>query len=247
MWAAMGYQLWPCTCAACMLGSSHGTAAVAMHLGSLHVSAYAPQHTFPPPPPTTSQGLTPLMAFHATWDACKEGTITSSPDFFTTNPQPKDHTWWVGLREYMEPLVDKCHILGISPYMSISWASYRNGAGIPAHPRHAYLHTSCVVPPGGTGFLDDLPKFKLQPHGSCQQGCSRGYFKVPKDERGNDKEFYLHDILCYMYNGPPPDPSLVVGHLCGNKLCILGWHLYWITQADNVVMGLNKKRKKWAL
>lgn len=155
------------------------------------------------------------------------------------------------MRDQLEPLVGKCHIHGISPSVSISWADYRGGTGIPAHPSQPYLGTRCVVPPGtGTGFLADLHgKFRLQPHGSSQHGCNRGYFKVPITGWGNhnDKEFYLHDMLCYMYAGPSPDPTLVVGHLCGNKLCILPWHLYWIPQSDNVLMGIRKKRKRWAL
>ena len=190
------------------------------------------------------------MAFHANWHACQQGTITHTPSFFTHNPTPQDHTWWVGLRESMEPLVSKCHIHGIRPQVSVTWDEYRTGVGLPPHPTQAYLGTKCVVPPNtGSAFLADIDwQFRLQPHGNSQYGCSRGYFKVLTfGWHHNDKEFYLHDLLCHMYNGPSPDPDLVAGHLCGNKLCVLPWPLYWITQSDNVLMGHNKRKRKWAL
>lgn len=191
----------------------------------------------------------------AQWDVCQVGTEHELPSFFHSTNSMKDHLWWVGLRDILEPLVKECHIHppthGVGYQKIEDFNMYKTGGGLPPHPSQAYLHTKCVVPPAGSEFIREASlqgRYKLQPHpGSGQQGQSRAYIKVLrlKFDGKNDREFYLHSILCYMYNGPPADPELVAGHLCGNKMCILPWHLYWITQSDNVKMGWNKKKRRW--
>lgn len=190
-----------------------------------------------------------------TWDVCQSGANSAlrfhpTPGFCCTQPLIQDHHWWSGMRAFLRPLVEVCHMNGSTPQVHPTWDQYKDGALLlpefahPSMPGH--LYTTCIVPPGrGSSFLNPNT-FKLQPHGSHMSGMSRGYFKVKQGAVGfNDKEFYLHDLLCYMFNGPSPDPDLVAGHMCGNKLCICPWHLYWITQSDNVKMGWDKKKRLW--
>lgn len=198
-----------------------------------------------------------MAAPNFTWDLCQAGPNNAQvfnpiPGFCCTQPQLQDHIWWRGLRLFMQPLVARCHVHGINPEVHPTWEQYIDGSLLlqefphPAVPGN--LYTRCIVPPcNGSSFLDPISDtFRMQPHGSSLHGMSRAYFKVKLGALGfNDKEFYLHDLLCHMFHGPSHDPSLVVGHLCGNKLCICPWHLYWITQSDNVQMGWNKKKRKW--
>jgi hypothetical protein len=94
----------------------------------------------------------------------------------------------------------------------------------------------------------------LVPHGKSanKPRCpNRGYMKVKAGKfGGNDLEFYLHQLLCYMYHGPPPahlGPHPVVHHKCHHKLCILPWHMEWVTQGGNVEAGReHKRRRDWA-
>lgn len=140
-----------------------------------------------------------------------------------------------------------CHLDQPGPYVMVDWDSYKTGVGLPPHKSQKFLHSPCMFPPKGNAFLGGAmaTMYKLQPHPGV--GHNRAYFKVKKAmwDGHNDRDFYLHDMLCYMFHGPPPDPTLVVGHLCGNKLCCCPWHLYWIPQSDNVKMGWNKKKRKW--
>ena len=57
----------------------------------------------------------------------------------------------------------------------------------------------------------------------------------------NENELYLHRLICYMYRGPPNDPSLVAGHICHHKACLCPWHLEWMPQSKNVLMGYSHK------
>ncbi len=200
----------------------------------------------PAPLPCPLQALPPSMPLLNEWTVC-QGSPTVTPDYFTTQPQARSYHWWRGVREELEGLVERCHT-NTRPQAAITWAQYKTGTGLPAHPRHANLHTCCVVPPrAGSAFLRGLEHaFRLQPHGRHPEGHSRGYLKVPRRGWGaNDREFYLHDLLCYMYRGPSTNPSLVVGHLCGNKLCVLPWHLNYISQSANVRQGVNKRKRHW--
>lgn len=171
-----------------------------------------------------------------------------------STPHMMNYNYWDGLRNQLQPLVDKCNIYPEDEmHVPIPWQAYKNGNGLPAHPSQANtLHTKCLVAPAGTRWLRDPTlqgKFKLQPHpGGGSTGHSRGYLKVKKqrfDVHYQDKDMYLHHLLCYMYHGPSPHPTRVVGHMCGNKLCILPWHLAYISQSTNVLMGYRKKKRKW--
>lgn len=202
-------------------------------------------------------GITIMAApMNFTWDVCTgpnhAPVFHPIPDFCSTHPVLHDHFWWRGMRDFMQPLVERCHVNRITPEVHPTWQQYIDGSLLLPEFAHqsmpGHLYTRCLVPPcTGSSFLDPIADtFRLQPHGTYQHGMSRAYFKVKQGALGfNDKEFYLHDLICYMFNGPSPDPELVAGHMCGNKLCICPWHLYWITQSDNVKMGWDKKKRKW--
>lgn len=175
------------------------------------------------------------------------------PLFFTTTPTIQLPNYFGGCVGRLAPLVAKYHVDRTCPQVDVSWLDYTTGVGLrssmatthPTQPQN--LLTKCIVPPNqGAGFLRDLPDFRLQPHGSRMYGPNRGYVKVRAFAWGEeqDKEFYLHTMLCWLYHGPSPDPACVAGHLCSNKLCMAPWHLYWITQSQNVQMGHNKRHKK---
>lgn len=193
----------------------------------------------------------------ATWAVCQVGTHHELPSFFNTTPSLRGHLWWVGLRDILEALVRRCHPhppladVDMEDQLITDFLIYKSGQGLPPHPSMPTLHTKCVVPPRGHGWVhhESLQgRYKMQPHpGGGRDGQSRAYIKVKKFmfDNENNKEFYLHNLLCYMYNGPSPAPDLVVGHLCGNKLCILPWHMAWISQSLNVEMGWAKKKRKW--
>lgn len=58
------------------------------------------------------------------------------------------------------------------------------------------------------------------------------------------KQYGAHRLACEMEHGPPPPGKPFALHHCDNPLCILGAHLYWGTQAENMRDRL--ERGRWA-
>lgn len=191
------------------------------------------------------------------WDSCEPGVSFTTPDFYREHhPFDGDHFYWMGVRHVVGAIVPKCHIIGITPQQHVDfhdWVGVAPMVQAHPHPSNPALLTRCLVAGGGSSSLAGLRHMlRLQPHPGT--GYSRAYFVLLEgglDEGlgqglGNDKECYLHRLLCFLYHGPSPHPDHVVGHLCDNKLCICPWHLAWMTQAENVQMGKGRKRKRAA-
>jgi hypothetical protein len=118
---------------------------------------------------------------------------------------------------------------------------------LPAGPNQP--HTKCVLALSLVDWMKAQPTFRLNrllKDGRPLAATSRNYAYIKVRANGfdgMDREFYLHTLLCYMYRGPPPDPSFVAGHLCHHKCCLAPWHLDWVPKSVDVSMGLAHTRQ----
>ena len=188
------------------------------------------------------------------------------PDFTSSeavSPQVLDRHWWLGalynLVEGPNPAQPDVHLLNMCRPPIVNLMNWLNGVGFVAHPTKPELLTKCACLRDFQTVLASpwyASKFKFQPHGKfppTSTSFNRGYLKVrdgAADQPGQrgwiTKEFYLHNLLCYAMRGPKPadEPNHVAGHLCHHKLCMLPWHLDWMSQAHNVQMGWDKKKNR---
>ena len=186
------------------------------------------------------------------WKCCHRGGKV--PAFYHSSPTQQDNVWWEGLRLRLKPLVEQgCTVYGSKD--KISWEQWLTGDGLPANLADSKLKTQCLVLAHSETWLakfDEHP-FRLQPHGqkTDRRSPNRGYIKVKANgfsttqPSTQDKSFYVHTLLCYMFHGPKRGAKQVAGHMCHHKLCILPWHLKWISQSDNIKMGRKRQKKKW--
>lgn len=176
--------------------------------------------------------------------------MTQSPPFILARQQLEDQVWWGGLLTPLSPMLERCHNLA-APKVE----NYREGSGIPPHPSHVgLLHTECLVVSNAKGFCSQYPqRFRWQAHGRQGhkgRGANAGYIKVREQglyQRVPWREFFLHQLLCWMYRGPPPDGGLEVCHMCQKKTCVAPWHLVWGTGSENALGHVQHKRKRWEL
>ncbi len=130
-----------------------------------------------------------------------------------------------------------------------SWlAAIRDGSDMPPPTLKLVgdLHTSCVLVKDCTTWLQGQDAFFLQPSSKSWYVKAKANALTPES-----KEVYVHTLLCYMYNGPPPtDPTKtwVAGHLCEHKNCICPWHLQWMSDGENRARhNARKKRQRFPL
>lgn len=196
------------------------------------------------------------MDFVPIWDVLQSGRLTPAPPYFGEE-HGKPAVWWDGVLVQLEPLAEVWQVYKATPKATITWQQFKAGQGLPAHPSQpALLHTQClVVGPCKTWLAGEQGQhFKQQPHPVGKHGVSGAYMKAHPfcHNMSNPEPFYIHHLLCWMYHGPPPDHPppdggpWVAGHLCNHKLCLLPWHLKWMSQSQNVRMGWQQKKRKWA-
>jgi len=170
------------------------------------------------------------------------------PDFLGVAGQ-KDETWWLGL-------LTSIHNSGLFGCLDNMPAhnmltAFRTGQGIEAHPYFPFgLHTKCLTLTYYKRWMKGQghTMFKFMPSGSMShsgRSKARGYLKVlAKELIPGSSEFYLHDLLCYMYRGPAPvDGSTYHAiHLCECKACLCAWHLDWRLPSENMQRHVEKKK-----
>lgn len=140
---------------------------------------------------------------------------------------------------------------GHTPAMAVE--AFKAGQGIATHtiPHNLVrLGTQCVLVSRGMRWLKrgDVA-FKLMPHGNkSKRSMSSAYIKVKAGKWApHTREVYLHDLLCWMYNGPPPQDlgvNAIVGHVCEHKLCICPWHLKWMDKSENQARAWHFKKRQ---
>lgn len=154
--------------------------------------------------------------------------------------------FWVALVAELGPLYDRVGALP-GPWLD----NLRRRVGIEAHPHQApLLGTVCLCPTNFKGVLESYPaRFKFRKMGKTERGHNAGFFKVRPGGlviQGPLEEKYLHDLLCWMYRGPPADPSFECIRLCETKTCLCPWHLWWGPRSQNVSGHQAHKRKRTA-
>jgi hypothetical protein len=180
------------------------------------------------------------MAFQPDWWLLRQQGHVMQPPCFCTNPTAQSALWWEGILNRLTRLARCC-----TP--SLASADLQDGTpDLDPHPNASHrqqLHTQCCLLTAKAKLAATAKRYKLKTNRGGQ-GPSSHYVKVKEfgfDD--NDKEFYLHSLLCSMYHGPPPDPTYDVHHKCHHSCCILPWHLEWVTHSDNVLKG-NKRRRQ---
>lgn len=165
------------------------------------------------------------------------------PGFYAANPSgalqhPQSSNWWIGVLRRLDYLLEWC-------WPMLSWDQLQAGDGLGPNLAHPELHTECCCLSQCSTWLKSRPGFKLVAngkHGKSKTSKSRGYVKATVGcFVDNTSEFYVHQLLCYAFYGPPPDDGAkyVVGHLCHHKLCMCPWHLAYMQQRTNVQMGID--------
>lgn len=174
-------------------------------------------------------------------------------------------TYFSGLLTHLDDLLRCC-----TPLLPAQSSSLRSGRGLEVVQDSVKvasdggeevewpLYTQCLLVVNCKSYLkEEGCPFKLQPHGrhgGSRTSKSSGYLKVKGgswDHQGPG-DVYLHQLLCWMYWGPPPEQGgqkMVVGHCCHHKQCICPWHLRWMSQGQNVRMGNLHRRQqdgRWA-
>lgn len=233
MWTLVGGGLWPawmCQLEGAGLAGCGGLRGLPGQLGAGPCKAMAP-HTW-----LAVATTSPTQCTSPVWHCSHTTAHPAHP------PTP------LGAGCPAHPLPGLCH--GPQAHL-LRWV-VAGGAGIlPPHPTRAHeLHTQCYVLGSAQKWLKEhKTTFRLQPHGSKSSSPSspnRGYLKVRACSLGEPHpEFYLHHLICHLYHGPPPSPSLVCMHKCQHKLCVLPWHLEWGTQSDNVAQGWAMRHHRW--
>lgn len=188
------------------------------------------------------------MVFNPQWHVFTHNT-TREPDFMTTRPSHRNRTWWRGLMANFEPLLEK-----VKPTITVG--ELKRGE-VPAYgyvdpdlPQGAWQHhTVCVIVGNCHKWLRTNSTFKLKKvgkHANSKTSKNRGYIWIPPFSLeyldNQDQGFYLHQLLCYMYRGPPGNDNLEVCHRCHCKLCIIPWHMQWGTPGDNIQQAWDHKK-----
>lgn len=109
------------------------------------------------------------------------------------------------------------------------------------HPtQQVLLHTMCCFPKDFRGMLKDHGNiFKFRPSGRGRD-AKAGRMKLRPHGIDlldgallPDQEVYISRLLCYMYRGPPANPTLEACHMCENQMCLAPWHMCWATRSSN--------------
>jgi hypothetical protein len=80
-------------------------------------------------------------------------------------------------------------------------------------------------------FRDLTKLHKLRP-----STCSSGYLKVMmKNKNSKFDNVMIHRLMCFTYNGKPPEIKMVASHLDGNKLNNNYKNIIWESQKDNLL------------
>ena len=196
------------------------------------------------------------MAWAPSWDVLLPGSKTQAPDWWFQPREPGPSgllqaSRWRGLI----PVIFEDPLLTSMPpkWGIVDWQhAFLTGQGIPAHPTQPNtLRTVCLIfTKNHKTFLKANPMFKLVTNGSGagQESSSKGYLRLMANAVPtcfpNTHEVYLHRLLCFLYNGPPPDGKPWVGHLCGHKLCLCPWHLAWMDNSENLKRYHAKKKRR---
>jgi len=93
--------------------------------------------------------------------------------------------------------------------------------------------------------------FKVSRMGYCQVQLTEHHGRRPpkgmpgrsQTKGKQDRQSYLHRIICYLVAGPPTARYKYAIHSCGNKRCISPHHVHWGTQAENLAKGPRVKVK----
>lgn len=176
---------------------------------------------------------------------------TTAPDWLVAGGHPRDNLWWWGVLNQLEPLYQRCPTLA-GPHRV---ANLRAGQGVEAHPSQpGLLFTRCTAPQNFRGVLashSSMLKYKAVQRGGsshASRGSNAGYFKLRAGGLGAGTpvvDKYLHDLICFMYRGPPAQPGFECIHLCELKSCLCPWHLWWGPhQANMKGHTLHKRQRK---
>lgn len=186
-------------------------------------------------PPPMAGGMPDWHVLH--------GGSTTPPEWLLYNAQAKDSVWWIGLLSMLRPLLERVSILPMDEL-----DNYRNGTNIETHPTHPEFWTKCLIPRDFRGLLQCSSRFRFVP---CKGGSGgkRGYFKLKEggcssgDIHMPSQEIYLHRLVCFMYNGHPPQgQDIRACHMCENRMCLAPWHLKWAPHETNIKGGVVHKR-----
>ena len=127
--------------------------------------------------------------------------------------------------------------------------------GFPPPDKDPQCITQCILATTLPRFFNTDPtgnQFRLAlvpPYTSKSKSLNRGYLKVIEGDwlfglPFPCSELFLHQVLCFMYRGPPTDPDHVVLHLCGHKLCLCPWHMLWGTRGEHRVLAVKKRKRQ---
>lgn len=149
------------------------------------------------------------MKWQAEWHVFKNAT-TEAPPFLVPGQAQLEAPWWCGILVALERVLDRRHNLEAPKF-----ANYLSGRGTPPHDRQTdLLHTQCLMVSNGKGLCSEhASTFKWQPQGRQQhshssRGANAGYIKLREHglypvNHVPWRECYLHQLLHWMYRGPP--------------------------------------------
>lgn len=128
--------------------------------------------------------------------------------------------------------------------------AYKTGLGLGGPPSSMpRLKTECIfLRPNSMSFLREPATQFFVVMDGCKAKASKslrkGYIKAKEGTFGpGSQEVYVHRLICYLYNGPPPADKPMAGHRCENKLCICPWHLWWMSTSENQLRAHAKRKR----
>lgn len=203
-----------------------------------------------------------------TWHV-EDNLHTDLPSFLGMGEGTRDAQWWEGIfnRLNTHKFFDTLAFPQLEGEAPNKMLAFKQGTAIlEDHPYFPELFTPCFLL---TYFRRWLKK---NGHNFCKfkadglrgrHSKNQGYIQVKPNTlvQGSTKPFYLHDLICYMFRGPPALPAdddadsdsdsdddvdnnapLRAIHLCECKLCFCPWHLAWRSQSENRRRYVAKKR-----
>jgi hypothetical protein len=181
--------------------------------------------------------------------ACIEGDELEVPEWFVpSTPTWNKEQWHTNVLLPLVPLMRHCTRLSGSTNQLL--ASLKRGARLEFEAIFLQRQTKCLLVTSFKAFFktEEGSMFKAHyPEGGNRQSKSmnKAYIQLKPGFCPGSKQVDLHRLLCYMYNGPPPQGGhrYKASHRCEHKLCIAGWHMLWETWSQDKLRNLAKRRR----